>query len=379
MPSMAPKFRLVFPRMTGPITQSQPNDRAVLASPSTSPAPVARHVIATTLAATLIALLIAACGNGNPSGQVLTLYSGQHVQTTQSLVAAFERQTGIKVDVRFDDEDVFANEIVEEASHPKTDLFYTENSPPLEYLQERGLLAPVDASTLAKVQSMYNSPRGQWVGISARVSVIIYNPGLISRAQLPTTVLELASPKYKGKLALTPGETDFQPIVTAVERAYGTTKALSWLRALGANAAGHIYPDNETVAAQVNRGAAALSIVNQYYWYRLVAEVGAKNIHSRIAYFSPHDPGYVVDVSGAALLRSSAHQAAAQKFLAFLVSKQGQKIIAHSQSFEYPLADGVTPAAPETPFDQLQPYPITIAQLGDGSLPLSLLQSAGLL
>jgi hypothetical protein len=61
------------------------------------------------------------------------------------------------------------------------------------------------------------------------------------------------------------------------------------------------------------------------------------------------------------------------------VSKQGQEIIAHSLSYEYPLDDGVQTAAPETPFDQLQPNPITIPELGDGSTATSLLQRTGLL
>ena len=111
----------------------------------------------------------------------ITLYSGQHEQTTQSLVTAFEKSTGINVKVRYDDEDTFTDEIVMEASHPEADVFYTENSPPLEYLQQKGLLAAVDPSTLAKTPAKYDSPQGDWVGISARVSVLIYNPSLISR------------------------------------------------------------------------------------------------------------------------------------------------------------------------------------------------------
>ena len=109
------------------------------------------------------------------------------------------------------------------------------------------------------------------------------------------------------------------------------------------------------------------------------AELGASGVNSRITYFTPHDPGYVLDISGAAILKSSTHKAAAQKFLAFLVSKQGQEIIANSISFEYPLDDGVTTTAPETPFSQLQPNPITISDLGDGSAAISLLRQAGLL
>jgi iron(III) transport system substrate-binding protein len=334
------------------------------------------------LAATVAAGLIAACGTaaGGTSGAgSITLYSGQHEQTTQSLVSAFEQQTGIHVNVRYNDEDSFANEIVTEEAHPVADVFYTENSPALEYLQDKGLLAPVDAATLAKTPAQYNSPQGDWVGVSARVSVLIYNPSLISAAQLPTSVLQLASPKYKGKLAFAAGETDFQPIVTSVARTYGQAQATSWLNGIKQNAGSHVYPDNETIADEVNRGAVAFGVVNQYYWYRMEAELGASNVHSKITYFAPHDPGYVVDVSGAGILKSTKNMADAQKFLAFVVSKQGQEIIAHSISYEYPLDDGVKTAAPETPFSQLQPTSISIADLGDGSTAIALLQKAGLL
>jgi iron(III) transport system substrate-binding protein len=326
------------------------------------------------------AALLAGCGGGSSASHgSITLYSGQHEQTTQSLVAAFEKSTGITVKVRYDDEDTFTDEIVMEASHPVADVFYTENSPPLEYLQQKGLLAAVDPSTLAKTPAKYDSPEGDWVGISARVSVLIYNPSLIAKSQLPTSVLQLANPKYKGKLAFAAGETDFQPIVTSVDRTYGQAKTLAWLRGIAANAGSHVYPDNETIADEVNRGAVAFGVVNQYYWYRMGAELGKANVHSKITYFAPHDPGYVLDVSGAAVLKSSKNQAAAQKFLTFLVSNQGQEIIAHSISFEYPLDDGVKTVAPETPFSQLEPNSITIPELGDGSTATSLLQRTGLL
>jgi len=336
-----------------------------------------------------IAALAACCGVlagcGVASGtdaQSITLYNGQHEQTADALVSAFEKKTGITVNIRSDDEDVLADEIVTEGSHSPADVFWTENSPPLESLQAKGLLAKVDASTLSHTPTRYNSPEGDWVGVSGRVSVIIWNPSLISESQLPTHVSQLADAKYKGKLALAPQETDFQPIVTAYDRAYGKSATLAWLKAINANASGHIYPDNETIADEVNRGAVAFGVVNQYYWYRMKAEVGASNVHSEITHFAAGDPGYVVDISGAAVLKSSTHQADAQKFLAFIVSKQGQSIIgdpSKSISFEYPIASGVTTQAPETPFDQLQPYPMTIADLGTGATAIALMRQAGLL
>jgi iron(III) transport system substrate-binding protein len=339
-----------------------------------------RRRIAALAAIGLLSGLLAACGSSSGSATPsLTLYSGQHVQTTDSLVAGFEKATGINVNVRSDDEDTLSDEIVTEGSHSPADVIYTENTPAVQNLAAHGLLAKVDPSTLARTPSQYNSPQGRWVGTSARVSVLIYNPSLIAKSDLPTTVLQMADPRYQGKLAIAPGETDFQPIVTSVDRAYGKATTLKWLEGIKANAGSHSYPDNETIADEVNRGVVAFGVVNQYYWYRMRAEIGASNTHSQITYFAPHDPGYVLDISPAAILKSSPHQAQAQKFLAFLTSKQGQEIIAHSISFEYPIASGVTTAQPETPFDQLQPNSITIAELGTGATAIALMKQAGLL
>jgi iron(III) transport system substrate-binding protein len=336
-------------------------------------------LVALCLGAGLLVASTAAATPAGASGAALTLYSGQHVQTTQSLVNAFEKKTGITVNVRFDDEDVLADQIVAEGGHSPADVFFTENSPPLQYLASKHLLAPIKASTLAQTPSKYNSANGMWVGVSARVSVIVYNTSLLKPSQLPTSAMQLAEPQWKGKIAIAGGETDFQPIVTSVARTHGDAAALKWLEGLKTNAGNHQYPDNETIADEVNRGQVALGIVNQYYWYRERAEIGASNMHSAIAYFAPHDVGYVVDVSGAAILRSSPNQAEAQRFVAFITSAQGQEIIAHSDSFEYPIASGVTTAQPETPFNQLQPNSITIAQLGTGAEAIKLLQEAQLL
>ena len=173
------------------------------------------------------------------------------------------------------------------------DVIYTENSQALQFLHSKGLLAAIPSSTLAKVRSRYNSPSGNWVGVSARVSVIVYNTKLLSSKQLPTSVMDLANPKWSGKPGLAPSETDFQPIITSVVHSHGQAQALRWLEGMKKNAASHTYPDNETLVAAVNSGQVAVGIINHYYWYRLRYEMGNSRIHSSIAYFAPHDPGYV--------------------------------------------------------------------------------------
>ncbi|MGH7667576.1 MAG: extracellular solute-binding protein, partial [Candidatus Dormibacteria bacterium] len=324
--------------------------------------------IGITAGSALLATLLAACGGGAAaSPTTLILYNGQHPETTDSLVRAFEQKTGISVETRSNDEDVLADQIVEEGANSPADVIYTENSPALEYLQSKGLLTRVSASTLAQVPAQYNSPKSDWVGVSARVSVIVYNTRLLHPSQLPTSVMSLADPRWKGLLGIAPEETDFQPIVTSIALHYGKAAALKWLKGVSANAGSHVYPDNETITSRVNSGQVAIGIINHYYWYRLRAELGQAQMHSAIAYFAPGDAGYVIDVSGAAVLKSSRHRRAAQEFLAFLTSQRGEEILAHSDSFEYPLGSKVASAKGLRPFASLQPVRLKIAQLGDGA------------
>jgi iron(III) transport system substrate-binding protein len=313
----------------------------------------------------------------NTAGQTITVYSGQHEQTATMLAAGFTAATGIKVQLRSGDEAELANQILQEGTASPADVFYAENSPALEALREKDLLAPVDAATLAAVPAGYNSPQGRWVGVSARSAALVFNTAATSDAQLPASVLDMAGPAWKGKFGFAPTETDFQPVLTAVAKLKGTDAATTWLADLKANA--KVYPDNETLVAAVNSGQIATGLIDHYYWYRLQRELGPAKTTSALHYFGPGDPGSLVDVSGAGVLASSKHAAAAQKFLAYLVSKPAQTIIGTSDSYEYPLGSGVSTSQPLRPLDQLHPPALTVGDLGDGRTSLAMLQQAGLL
>ncbi|HEX4016272.1 MAG TPA: extracellular solute-binding protein, partial [Frankiaceae bacterium] len=325
---------------------------------------------------------LAACGSTSKapaadapiSGQTITLYNGQHEQTTNALVAAFTKQTGVKVKVRSDDEDVLAQQIVQEGSHSPADVFFTENTPPLARLDEAKLLSPVDASTVAAVPTADSASDHNWVGVSARVSVLVYNTDKLKPADLPTSIYGLADPKWKGKLSIAPGETDFAPLVTSIAASRGDDAALAWLKAIKSNAGSHQEADNETLVANVNKGITQIAVINHYYWYRLQNEVGKSKMHSALAYFAPGDDGYLLDVSGAAVVKSSKHQKAAQALLAFLVSKQGETVLASGDSFEYPLGSNTAANAELPPLSSAKPKAFDLSQIGDGKHAVTLLQ-----
>ena len=234
-----------------------------------------------------VAIVLSACSAGSGGDAQLTIYNGQHEQTTAALVKAFEQRTGIKTAVRSGDEATLANQIIQEGSKSPADVFYTENTPPLEALRDHGLLAPAAPAALSSVPARYNSAQGLWVGVSGRVSVLVYNTSELKPSQLPNSILELADPRFKGKLAFAPSETDFQPLITSIVKFKGRPAAEAWLKGLKEN--GRQLPDNETITAEVNSGQSGLGPINHYYWYRLRREEGG-HMSSALHYYAPRTP-----------------------------------------------------------------------------------------
>ena len=109
----------------------------------------------------------------------LTLYAAQHEQTVDLLTKAFTKATGIEVKVHSGEAPELASQIVKEGTSSPADVFFTENSPELELLSEKGLLAKVAPATLASVPAQDSSPAGDWVGVLARENVLVFNKGMI--------------------------------------------------------------------------------------------------------------------------------------------------------------------------------------------------------
>ena len=330
------------------------------------------------LAVLLAASVLATSATISAGAAALTVYSAQHEQTVDLLTKAFTKETGIEVKVRSGEAPELASELVKEGASSPADVFFTENSPELELLSEKGLLAKVAPATLASVPAADSGPNGDWVGVFARENVLAYNKGLVKEADLPASLLDLAKPEWKGKVAIAPTDADFLPLVGAVVALKGRAAALDWLKGLRENAA--LFDDDEGVVAAVERGASAIGIINNYYWARLRMETGADKTKSAIHHFSGGDVGGLVNVSGAAVLKASHNQAAAQKFLAFLVSKPAQELVSHLDiTFEYPLASGVAANPALKPMAELSPPSITLKQIGDDRDAAQLLREAGLI
>ncbi|MGH2831469.1 MAG: extracellular solute-binding protein, partial [Solirubrobacteraceae bacterium] len=250
------------------------------------------------------------------------------------------------------------------------------NSPELVDLEEHGLLAKLEPSTLAQTPARYDSRGGEWAGMALRISALAYDPALLPTASLPKSLLELGEGEWKGKMALAPTDSDFVPLVGAVIATYGRQAASKWLAGLKRN--GALYQSDESVVSAVNRGNVAVGIINHYYWYRLRLELGAKAMHSQLYFFPNKNVGSLQNISGAAVLKTSKHPQEAQEFVKFLLSPTAQEILAHGYDFEYPLRPGVAPNPQLPPLAKVAPAELSPTILGNDQQAAQLIQESGL-
>jgi len=346
---------------------------------------------ATALAAATATLLALSACSGAPTGGTtagstagaaasggdgIVVYNAQHENLTGAWVAAFTKETGIKVTLRNGDDLEMSNQISEEGKISPADVFLTENSPAMVRIAGAGLLAPVDQATLSQVPVQYRPSTGDWTGIAARSTVLAYNKAKLTPDQLPASLMDLADPAWKGRIGASTGGADFQAIVSAMLELKGEDATRTWLEAAKTNF--KAYKDDTPVLAAVNAGEVDAGILYHYYSFVDQAQTGENSKNVDLHYFKNQDPGAFVSVSGGAVLASSKKQAQAQQFLKFITGKTGQQVLQTGDSFEYTVGSDV-PANPKlVPLNQLQAPTIDPAKLNSTKVT-DLMTQAGLL
>jgi iron(III) transport system substrate-binding protein len=338
------------------------------------------------VSALAIAVNVAGCGNtaepaqaGSPAAAekpTVTLYNAQHEDLMKEMVAAFTKETGIKVDIRSGEDPDMANQIVQEGAASPGDVFVTENSPAMTLVDSKGGFAKLDPATLAQVGKQYAPATGNWVGFAARSTVLAYNSQQLTPAQLPASIMDLAQPQWKGKFGIAAAGADFQAIVSAVLALKGEAATAEWLKGLKTNA--KIYQGNGAAMRAVNSGEIQAAVIYHYYWYQDRAEAGTNSKNVELHFFGGKDPGAFLGVSGAGVLKASKHPAEAQALVKYLTSKNGQQVLADSNAMEYSISADVPTNPKLKPLSELSPPDVEISSL-NGPKVIELMQQAGLL
>lgn len=305
----------------------------------------------------------------------ITLYSGRNENLVGDLFTGFTTETGITIETRYGDSGELAGQILTEGGSSPADVFFSQDAGALGALAQADLLAPIEASTLERIDAAYRSDDGVWVGTSGRVRVVIYNPDLVSTP--PSTIDELLDPSWKGQIGFAPTNASWQSFVTALRVLRGEDAAREWLEGFKANEP-VAYEKNAAVRDAVDTGDVALGLVNHYYLYEKIAAEGTDTVVAKNQYLAPGDPGGLVNVAGAGILSSTDNRDAAACFVSYLLSDTSQMYFVE-KSYEYPLVDGIEPYEGLPAFASLQPPSIDLADLASIAETQELLADVGLL
>lgn len=323
-----------------------------------------RTVLSLVVAVTLLAT---ACTGAE---EETTLYSGRNEELVQPILDDFS-ESDAPVSVRYGDSAELALRIEEEGDPSTADSFYSQSPGAVAFLADRDLLAELPDDVVAAVPEEFRSDAGNWVGITGRQRVLVYNTELVDPATLPESVLDVTD--MATDVAIAPANGSFQDFVTALRTEIGDEQAGQWLEAMVDAPA---YASNSAIVEAVSRGEVPMGLVNHYYAYRFLEEDPDLPIANHV--FAEGDIGSIVIPSTMSITAAAADDQQAIDLVAFLLSDEAQTYFA-TETKEYPLVEGVEPSPDIPPLDPAQAQAVDIDALGAGlSDTLDLIRAAGL-
>ncbi|MCU1432511.1 MAG: extracellular solute-binding protein family 1 [Actinotalea sp.] len=347
------------------------------------------RLLAPALTATLVVTLAACSGGADdgaeesatteaaPSGDALVIYSGRNEALVSPVLDQLEEAVGIPVEVRYASSSELAAQLLEEGEGTEADLFFSQDAGALGALAKADMLATLDPAVTDLVSPDYRDAQSRWVATSARARVLAYDPAQVPEIESISMIDQILDPKYEGLIGYAPTNASFHAFVTALRVERGEDGAREWLEAFAATEP-QAYENNIAVLDAVDSGEAALGLINHYYWYQKVAELGEDEVDARIHYLDSDDPGALVNVAGVGVLAGTNHADEAAAAVAYLLSADAQQYFA-DETAEYPVIEGITSTAFELePLSGLDSHQIDLNELDSLEETLALLDEVGL-
>lgn len=326
--------------------------------------------ILATAAATLLAAPLA-------SAAELTLYSGRGESMVEPIIAQFEKDTGIAVNVRYGDTAQLAVLLQEEGDRSPADLYWGQDAGAMGAISQAGLLAELPEDIYQDLPTIYTSETGNWVASSGRARVLAYSPERVEDDELPDSIFDLTDEQYEGRVGWAPTNGSFQSFITAMRLEHGEEETREWLEGMRDNGA-VTFRNNTTQVEGIAGGEVDFGLVNNYYLPRFKSTDSDYPVEQ--AFFADGDIGNLVNVAGIAVLGSSDNQETAVEFIRFLLSPAAQQYFT-GNVYEYPVTRNVFQNPTLEDFDRLLEVSpqIDLDELDDLEGTLNLLRDVNLL
>jgi iron(III) transport system substrate-binding protein len=248
--------------------------------------------------------------------------------------------------------------LIAEKARPQADVFWSNEPVRTLVLKSRGVLAAYTSPSAQGIPAALVDPDGYWAGFSARIRVIAYNTRLVTAADAPRSVFDLADPKWRGQVAIADprfGSTSFH--VAALYVLAGDEKMDDFFRRLKANGV-RVVDGNSVVRDLIGRGEVKVGLTDTDD-VNVALEDGQP-----IAMVLPDKEGLGVPVmpNMVSLIANAPHTEEGRKLVDYLLSPDVERQLAQSEAVQIPLHSGVPGPTNIPAIDTFKPMTLDYAK-----------------
>lgn len=303
------------------------------------------------------ALLVLASllGCSGDSKREVVVYAALDREFSEPVLDDFEEAKAIEVNAKYDVESTktvgLVTALIQEQKRPRCDVFWNNEILHTLRLEKLGLLAPFEFPGSDKWPAEFRSPNKTWYGIAARARVIIVNIDKVKPEDRPSSIRDLADPKWKDNCAIAKplfGTTATHAAV--LFSAWGDDEAKQFFRDARGNA--QVLSGNKQVALAVASGQVAWGFTDTDD--AIIEKEQGRPVE--IIYPDQEEDGLgtLMIPNTVVLIRGAPHAAEAEELLHYLYAAENgvEEQLAKGPSAQFPISPAVKAAprvAPESP------------------------------
>jgi iron(III) transport system substrate-binding protein len=294
-------------------------------------------------------LVLSSCDNTAKDSNEINLYSQRHYKVDEKQYEAFEKETGIKINVVKANADELIERLKNEGKNSPADLFITVDAGKLQKAKDLDLLQKISSPIINQnVDSELRDVNGYWIPITYRARIIVYSKERVNVGEL-STYSNLTNEKWRNKVLVRSSSNAYnQALLSSIVANRGEDAATSWASELVKNFARDPKGNDRDQVKAITAGQGDLAIVNSYYIGLLLSSENVEEIKAgnSVGVFFPNqgegETGSHINVSGIGLAKNAPNKENAIKLMEFLTSESAQKTYTNT-SYEYPANPNVDP------------------------------------
>jgi len=270
----------------------------------------------------------------------INVYSHRQPFLINPFLTAFEKETGVRVNVVFSSKGL-VQRLLAEGSRSPADVILTVDIGRLDAYNDKGLLAPIQSAVLHEnIPAHLRDLKGRWFAFSKRARIVAVSKRRVGRDEIQR-IEDLADPKWKGRICTRPGSHVYnRALLASLIAAHGREDAEKWARGLVANLARRPQGNDRAQVKAIYQGVCDVAIINSYYYGKLkaskIAEHRAWGAAVRLTYTNQQGRGNHMNISGGGVAKYSKNKTLAISFLEFLTKESAQKLYGEI-NYEYPV------------------------------------------